>query len=121
MENIWDITGVRKLGVRMEKWIGKKACILLENKGKDFEKWNMDYSEISTEVLAVEEHVGIWVANNTLEFIFKIDKEGKSIPEQEQKSEKVNTKVLIPWRFIKGILVLDDERVRVIKSGTIGF
>ena len=105
----------------MEKWVGKKACILLENDGKDFEKWNMNYPEISTEVLAIEENVGIWVANNKLEFTFKIDKEGNPIPEQRQKSEKTNARVLIPWRFIKGILVIDDERARVIKTGTIGF
>lgn len=106
---------------KMENWIGKKACILLENDGKDFEKWNMNHAEISTEVLAIEEYVGIWVTNSTLEFTFKIDKEGNPIPEQKQKSEKTNAKVLIPWRFIKGILVLDDERARVIKPGTIGF
>ena len=105
----------------MENWIGKKATILLENDGKDFKKWNMGYAEIGTEVLAIEEHVGIWVANTTLEITFKIDKEGKPIPEQKQKSEKANARVLIPWRFIKGILVLDDERARVIKPGTIGF
>lgn len=105
----------------MENWIGKKACILLENEGKDFERWNMNYSEISTEVLAIEEHIGVWVANNTLEFTFKIDKDGNPIPEERQKLEKANAKVLIPWRFIKGILVLDDERARVIETGKIGF
>lgn len=105
----------------MESWVGKKACILLENDGKDFEKWHMNYPEISTEVLSIEEYVGIWVANSTLEFTFKIDKEGKHIPEEKQKSEKGNARVLIPWRFIKGILVLDDERARVIKTGTVGF
>ena len=105
----------------MENWVGKKACILLENGGKGFEKWNMNYAEISTEVLAIEEHVGVWVANNTVKFTFKINKEGNPIPEQEQKSEKANAKVLIPWRFIKGIFVLDDERARVIKSKKMGF
>ena len=105
----------------MENWIGKKACILLENDGKDFKKWNMNFAEISTEVLAIEEHVGIWVANAVLEVVFEIDKDDKPIPEHEQKPEKANAKVLIPWRFIKGILVLDDKRAQVVKPGTIGF
>ena len=105
----------------MESWIGKKACILLENDGKDFERWNMNYPEISTEILDIEGHVGLWVRNITLEFVFKVDKENNQIPEQEQKLEKSDARVLIPWKYIKGILIVDDERARVIEQGTIGF
>jgi len=104
----------------VEDCIGKKVRILLENDGKDFEEWNMNHHEISTEILGIE-HVGVWVVNNTLEVTFKVNKEGNPLPEQDQKTEKANAKVLIAWRFIKGILVLDDERAQVVKPGQIGF
>ena len=104
----------------MEACIGKKARILLENEGKGFEEWNMNHPEISTEILGIEP-VGIWIANNTLEVTFLVDKEGNSLPEQEQKTEKAKAKVLIPWRFIKGVFVLEDERAQVVKTEKIGF
>ncbi|MCD6336905.1 MAG: hypothetical protein J7M01_01570 [Candidatus Marinimicrobia bacterium] len=103
----------------MKDYIGGKARILLENGGKDFKVWNMNHPEISTEILGIE-YEGVWVANNTLEVTFKVDKQGKTLSEQEQKTERVNAMALIPWRFIKGILVLNDERSQVIKPRKIG-
>lgn len=79
------------------------------------------HPKISTEVLEVEEFVGIWVRNKKTEAVFKINKDGSAMPEEEQKPEKVDANVLIPWKFIKGILVLEDERTQVVKTGAIGF
>jgi len=63
----------------------------------------------------------VWINNNTVEVKFLTTKEGASIPESEQRLEKANAKVLIPWRYIKGILVIDDDRTIVSEAKKIGF
>ncbi|MCK5139311.1 MAG: hypothetical protein KAQ85_05670 [Thermodesulfovibrionia bacterium] len=80
----------------------------------------MNCKEISTEIVEVDVALGVLINNTTVEATFKVNKGGDPIPESEQKSEKFNGKVLIPWRYIKGILAIDDERAVIETAKKIG-
>jgi hypothetical protein len=59
---------------------------------------------------------GIWIENPAYELGIWWDEQGNLIPQDKQVKEKVKTNILIPWRYIKVLMSVDDERFQKVKS-----
>jgi hypothetical protein len=59
---------------------------------------------------------GIWVENPAYELGIWWDEKGDLIPQNKQVKERVKTNILIPWRYIKILMSVDDERFQKVKS-----
>lgn len=59
---------------------------------------------------------GIWIENPSYELGIWWDDKGNLIPHEKQVKEKVKTSILISWRYIKGLMTVDDERFQKIKD-----
>lgn len=59
---------------------------------------------------------GIWIENPAYELGIWWDENGDLIPEDKQVKEKVKTNILIPWRYIKALMSVDDERFQRVRS-----
>jgi len=59
---------------------------------------------------------GIWIENPAYELGIWWDENGNLIPQHKQVKEKVKTNILILWRYIKGIMSVEDERFQKVKS-----
>jgi len=60
--------------------------------------------------------LGLWIENPAYELGVWWDEKGDLIPPNKQVKEKVKTNILIPWRQIKMLMSVDDERFQKIKS-----
>lgn len=59
---------------------------------------------------------GIWIENPAYELGIWWDEKGNLIPQEKQVKEKVKANILIPWRYIKALMSIDDERFQKEKS-----
>ena len=59
---------------------------------------------------------GIWIENPGYELGIWWDENGELIPPDKQKKEKVKVDILIPWRFIKALMSVNDERFQRLKN-----
>ena len=59
---------------------------------------------------------GIWIENPGYELGIWWDENGELIPQEKQKKEKVKVDILIPWRFIKALMSVNDERFQRLKN-----
>jgi len=59
---------------------------------------------------------GVWIENPAYELGIWWDEKGNLIPQDKQVKEKVKTDILILWRFIKGIMSVNDERFQKMKT-----
>lgn len=59
---------------------------------------------------------GIWIENPAYELGVWWDTQGNLIPQNKQVKEKVKTNILLPWRYIKILMSVEDERFQRIKS-----
>jgi hypothetical protein len=59
---------------------------------------------------------GIWIENPGYELGIWWDENGELIPPEKQKKEKVKVDILIPWRFIKALMSVNDERFQRLKN-----
>jgi len=62
------------------------------------------------------EDIGIWIQNPLYEIGVWWDENGNLIPPSKQVMEKVKTNIFIPWRYIKGMMSVEDERFQKVKS-----
>jgi hypothetical protein len=60
--------------------------------------------------------MGVWIENPSYELGVWWDEKGDLIPPNKQVREKVKTNIFISWRFIKGMMNVDDERFQRVKS-----
>lgn len=60
--------------------------------------------------------MGVWIENPEYELGVWWDEKGDLIPQNKQVKEKVKTNVLISWRYIKGLMSVEDERFQRVKS-----
>ncbi len=59
---------------------------------------------------------GVWIENPAYELGIWWDAFGELIPPEEQIKEKVKVDILIPWRFIKALMSVNDERFQRLKN-----
>lgn len=62
------------------------------------------------------ENEGIWIENSAYELGIWWDEKGNLIPQDKQKEEKMKTNILIPWRYIKALMNVEDERFQKVRS-----
>ncbi len=60
--------------------------------------------------------VGIWIENPAYELGVWWDDKGDLLPQNKQVKEKVKTNILIAWRYIKGVMSVEDPRFQRVKS-----
>lgn len=60
--------------------------------------------------------LGIWIENPAYELGIWWDEQGNLIPPHKQVKEKLKTNILIPWRYIKALMSVEDERFQKVKS-----
>ena len=60
--------------------------------------------------------IGIWIENPSYELGVWWDQEGNLIPPAKQAKEKLKANILIPWRYIKALMSIEDERFRKVKN-----
>ncbi len=60
--------------------------------------------------------MGVWIENPEYELGVWWDEKGDLIPQNKQVKEKVKTNILISWRYIKGLMSVEDERFQRVKS-----
>jgi hypothetical protein len=60
--------------------------------------------------------IGIWIENPAYELGIWWDEKGDLIPPNKQVKEKMRTSILIPWRYIKALMSVEDERFQKLKS-----
>jgi hypothetical protein len=59
---------------------------------------------------------GIWIENSSYELGIWWDEKGDLIPQHKQVKEKVRANILIPWRYIKILMSVEDERFQKTKN-----
>jgi len=59
---------------------------------------------------------GVWIENPSYELGVWWDEKGNLVPQDKQVKEKVKTNIFIPWRYIKILMSVDDERFQKVKS-----
>jgi hypothetical protein len=59
---------------------------------------------------------GIWIENPAYELGIWWDEKGNLIPQDKQVKEKVKANILIPWRYIKALMHVEDARFQKVKS-----
>ena len=62
------------------------------------------------------ENEGIWIQNSAYELGIWWDENGNLVPQDEQTPEKLKSNIFIPWRFIKALMSLEDERFQRVKD-----
>jgi hypothetical protein len=62
------------------------------------------------------ENEGIWLENPAYELGIWWDEHGNLIPQDKQVKEKIRASILIPWRYIKGLMSVEDERFQKEKT-----
>jgi hypothetical protein len=60
--------------------------------------------------------MGVWIENPEYELGVWWDEKGDLIPQNKQVKEKVKTNILISWRYIKGLMSVEDERFQRVES-----
>jgi hypothetical protein len=101
----------------MRDLIGKKAYLILEEQVKnDFSYWNISTLKIGCYITGVDEGLGIWIRGDSFNFAFSVDKQGNHIPRERRKEEKAEVDIFFPWRYIKGIIDIKDDRAKIIKD-----
>ena len=59
---------------------------------------------------------GIWIENPAYELGIWWDQQGNLIPQDKQIKEKVKSNIFIFWRYIKGLMSVDDERFQKMRN-----
>lgn len=59
---------------------------------------------------------GVWIENPAYELGVWWDDSGNLIPPNKQVKEKLKTNIFIPWRYIKILMSVEDERFKKAQS-----
>jgi hypothetical protein len=60
--------------------------------------------------------MGIWLENPAYELGVWWDEKGELIPPSKQIPERLKADIFIPWRYIKILMSVEDERFQRVKS-----
>lgn len=102
--------------MRLEDLKGKLVLFKLgEEIKKDLPLFQI-YSENLWAVVTGIENEGIWIENPAYELGIWWDDKGNLIPAEQQKREEVKANIFLCWRYIKGIMSVNDERFQKLKG-----
>lgn len=94
--------------------VGKLVLFkFLEEIRHDLSLFQIFKDEIWAVVTGVEDE-GVWIENPAYELGVWWDESGNLIPQEKQTMEKLKTNILIPWRSIKGLMSVEDERFQKV-------
>ena len=102
--------------MRVEELNGKLALFKFSEEIRpDLSLFQIYKDEIWAVVTGIDNE-GVWIENPAYELGIWWDKQGNLIPQDKQVKEKVKTNILIPWRYIKAVMSVDDERFQKEKN-----
>lgn len=102
--------------MHVENLEGKLVLFKLADEIKgDLSLFQIYKDEVWAVVTGVDNE-GIWIENSAYELGIWWDEKGNLIPQDKQVKEKVKTNILVPWRYIKVLMSVDDERFQKVKS-----
>ena len=102
--------------MRLEDLEGKLVLFKLAEEIKSDLPLFQVYSENLWAVVTGVENEGIWIENPAYELGIWWDEKGSLIPPAKQIKEQVRTNVLLFWRYIKGIMSVEDDRFQRVKN-----
>lgn len=102
--------------MRLEDLQGKLVLFKLCEEIKEDLSLFQIYGENFWAVVSGIENEGVWIENPAYELGVWWDANGNLIPPEKQVKEEVKTNILIPWRFIQGIMSVEDPRFQRAKS-----
>ncbi|MCX5701856.1 MAG: hypothetical protein NTW64_02605 [Candidatus Omnitrophica bacterium] len=102
--------------MQTENLVGKLVLLKLSEEIRDDLSLFQIYKDELWAVVTGIDNEGIWIENPAYELGIWWDDKGNLIPQDKQVKEKVKTNILIFWRYIKGIMNVDDERFLKVKS-----
>lgn len=96
--------------------VGKLALFKFSEEIRgDLSLFQIYKDELWAVVTGVED-IGIWIENPSYEIGVWWDEKGDLIPPSKQVMEKVKTNIFVPWRFVKGVMGVNDERFQKVKN-----
>jgi hypothetical protein len=102
--------------MQVEHLVGKLVLFKFSEEVRhDLSLFQIYKDEIWAVVTGVDNE-GIWIENPAYELGIWWDEQGSLIPQDKQVKEKVKTNILILWRFIEGLMSVEDERFQKLKS-----
>lgn len=103
--------------MRVEELTGKLVLFKLSEEIRgDLSLFQIYKDELWAVVTGIDNE-GVWIENPAYELGIWWDEQGNLIPQDKQVREKVKANILIFWRYIKGVMSVDDERFQKVKSG----
>ena len=102
--------------MQVEHLVGKLVLFKFSEEVRhDLSLFQIYKDEIWAVVTGVDNE-GIWIENPAYELGIWWDEQGNLIPQDKQVKEKVKTNILILWRFIEGLMSVEDGRFQKLKS-----
>ncbi|MFQ5343591.1 MAG: hypothetical protein ACE5F6_18785 [Anaerolineae bacterium] len=109
--------------MKLDDAIGKLVLFKLDKAIEDdFRIFKIPGQNLWAILSGIESNIGTWIRHPKYELEIWLDGNGSRIPKERRKKEDLETDILIPWRYIKGIMCVRDERFREIEDkASIGF
>ena len=102
--------------MQMEDLKGKLVLLkFAEEIRADLSLFQIYKDELWAVVTGVENE-GVWIENPSYELGVWWDEKGNLVPPSKQVKEKVKANILIPWRFIKALMNVEDDRFHKERS-----
>lgn len=101
--------------MRLENLEGRLVLFRLCEEIKDDLTLFQIYGENFWAVVTGLENEGIWIENPAYELGIWWDEQGNLIPPEKQVKEEVRASILLPWRYIKALMSVEDARFQRIK------
>lgn len=102
--------------MQVEELKGKLVLFKLsEEIGGDLSLFQIYKDELWAVVTGIDTE-GIWIENPAYELGIWWDEAGNLVPQDKQVKEKVKTNILVPWRYVKILMSVEDERFQRVKS-----
>lgn len=102
--------------MKVDDLVGKLALFKISEEIRiDLSLFQIYKDELWAVVTGIDTE-GIWIENPAYELGIWWDEKGNLIPQDKQVKEKVRTNIFIFWRYIKGIMNVEDERFQKVKS-----
>jgi len=102
--------------MQIEELKGKLALFKFSEEIKgDLSLFQIYKDELWALITGVDD-LGAWIENPAYELGIWWDDKGDLIPPNKQVKEKVKTNIFIPWRYVKIVMSVEDERFQRAKS-----